>query len=220
MSRSVEVLRIVAEGGLEGLRVGTQLVRDADRMQTYSVVQMDGWVALMGVEGAFNILEPPPWLFHMGPLGVVYEPEPTCVECGDGRGWRVEPDPATGEAMQVQCRTCAERVPAAQPTVDAVAGILADRMTAPRVTDVHLGMARDVLGLFPGRPESVVKAEAAADALEQAVRAISIGSALLFGAMHDSPEATLGCKTALNYVVDSLGDLANEWRADRIEAGR
>ncbi len=31
-----------------------------------------------------------------------------CRECGDGCGWRVEPDPATGDAMQVQCRTCVE----------------------------------------------------------------------------------------------------------------
>lgn len=31
-----------------------------------------------------------------------------CIECGDHRGWRVEPDWNTGEAVQVQCRTCTE----------------------------------------------------------------------------------------------------------------
>ena len=37
-----------------------------------------------------------------------WRPE-TCRECGDRRGWRIEPNPADGEPMQVQCRTCAER---------------------------------------------------------------------------------------------------------------
>lgn len=32
----------------------------------------------------------------------------SCVECGDGRGWRAEPDPGTGEPMQVECRACYE----------------------------------------------------------------------------------------------------------------
>jgi hypothetical protein len=35
--------------------------------------------------------------------------ETSCSECGDRRGWRVEPDWSTGEAVQVQCRTCIER---------------------------------------------------------------------------------------------------------------
>jgi hypothetical protein len=30
-------------------------------------------------------------------------PDHVCPGCGDGRGWRIEPDPGTGEPMQVQC---------------------------------------------------------------------------------------------------------------------
>lgn len=33
-----------------------------------------------------------------------------CIECGDHRGWRVQPDWNTGEAVQVQCRACTEHV--------------------------------------------------------------------------------------------------------------
>ena len=31
-----------------------------------------------------------------------------CIECGNHRGWRVEPDWNTGDAAQVQCRACTE----------------------------------------------------------------------------------------------------------------
>ena len=43
-------------------------------------------------------------------LTVTERPGPSdCAECGDRRGWTVAPNPATGDSMQVQCRTCAER---------------------------------------------------------------------------------------------------------------
>jgi hypothetical protein len=36
------------------------------------------------------------------------ESDALCIECGDHRGWRVEPDWNTGDAVQVQCRACTE----------------------------------------------------------------------------------------------------------------
>lgn len=38
------------------------------------------------------------------------EKDALCIECGDHRGWRVEPDWNTGDAVQVQCRACTEHV--------------------------------------------------------------------------------------------------------------
>ena len=57
-------------------------------------------------DGSFaprRLTEADPATIDADPLGE------TCIECGDRRGWWVAPDPATGDPMQVQCRSCAER---------------------------------------------------------------------------------------------------------------
>lgn len=80
----------------------------------------------------------------------------SCVECGDARGWRAEPDPGTGEPMQVECRACYEfdasqRVEAAVPAYLVASG--AEKgLDAHQVADLHARALASLDGKSPPDP--------------------------------------------------------------------